>query len=125
MRPCLDYHISDFQILQMSDLGPVLARVGHPPECPVRIEQPLPLTLHKRKQHGDLRRPNTLTGMLACSKNSSQRKSGQPFGKRKVRAGEFGDKRAPQRNVRRSMSRAPTEALYNSPSVQRCYEVSP
>ena len=96
-RPGLGCHISDFQISPTSDLGPVPAGMGHPPEGPVTLEEPLPLTLDDWKQHGDLRRPDTLTGVVARIPVES-RPSGvprQPFGESQVRAGELGDKRAP------------------------------
>ena len=63
--PRLGCHISDFQIFQTPDFGPVLTGIGQPPESPMSIEEALPFTVHERKQHGDLRRPETLTGVVA------------------------------------------------------------
>ena len=65
-QPRLGCHVSDFQIFQTPDFGPFLTGMGQPPESPMSIEEALPFTVHERKQHGDLRRPETLTGVVAC-----------------------------------------------------------
>ena len=72
-QPRLGCHVSDFQIFQAPDFGLVLTGMGQPPESPMNIEEALPFTFHERKQHGDLRRPETLTGVVARFQYSPQR----------------------------------------------------